>query len=429
MKISIIGTGYVGLCTGAGFASLGHEVICVDISQEKVDMINSGKPPIYEKGLEEMLKQCIKNKTIKATTDLGYAVLNSQVSFIAVGTPSEKDGSIDLNYIKQVSADIGKAIKKKNGHIIVVKSTVLPETTGSVVIPLLEKNSAKRAGSDFGVCMNPEFLREGMALEDFLHPDRIVIGEYDKESGDVLEKLYKDFKAPILRSDLKTAEMIKYASNSFLATKVSFINEIGNICKRLGIDVYDVAKGMAYDKRISPLFLQAGCGFGGSCFKKDLMALISKAVELNYEARILNSAIETNSLQPMKIIELLEKRLKDLKNKNIAVLGLAFKPETDDIRDTPAIDIIRALLEKGAVINAYDPKAEENMRKIFPDINYCEDAGKALKDSDACLILTEWQEFKNLSDKDFDAMREKIVIEGRKVLNPDMVTDFEGICW
>ena len=269
IKIAVIGVGYVGLCSAVGLALAGHDVIAVGRTQAKIDGINAGKSPIFEDGLDEALAKILANGKFSATTDLAKAVFASDVTFVCVGTPSSKDGSIDLTDIKKASEDIGTALRqRKTRHTVVVKSTVVPGTTENVVIPAIEEASGKRAGADFGVCMNPEFLREGKALEDFMKPDRVVVGELDKSSGDMLQAVYSGFKAPIVKTALRTAEMIKYASNSFLATKISFINEIANLCKKLGIDVYDVAKGVGLDKRIGPLFLNAGVGFGGSCFPK-----------------------------------------------------------------------------------------------------------------------------------------------------------------
>ncbi|MCD6590544.1 MAG: UDP-glucose/GDP-mannose dehydrogenase family protein [Candidatus Aenigmarchaeota archaeon] len=430
MRISIIGTGYVGLSTGVGFAVKGNEVICVDVIPEKVNMINKGISPIYEPGMNEKLMEVLDKGLIEATSDLKKAVMATHISFISVGTPSREDGSIDLKYIKEVSKQIGEVLRNKEGyHVIVVKSTVVPGTTENVVIKNLEEHSGKKAGEDFGVCMNPEFLREGKALEDFLNPDRIVIGSIDKRSGDVLEELYKNFNAPILRTDLKTAEMIKYASNAFLATKISFANEIGNICKKLGIDVNEVMRGVGMDHRISPYFLNAGAGFGGSCFPKDVKALINKAIEVGYEPKLLEQTIKVNEKQKVKLVEQLKEKIGNLNGKTITVLGLAFKPNSDDIREAPAINIISKLLEKGAKVKAYDPKAVENMRKIFPNVLYADDMKSALKNSDACLIVTDWGEFKQLEDKDFDVMRNKVILEGRKVLDKNKVSNFDGICW
>ena len=427
MKITVVGSGYVGLCTAVGFANLGHDVVCVDLDQKKVDKINKGEAPIYEDGLEDMLSQALQKNKLHATTDID-SIKETNFIFVAVGTPSKYNGSIDLKYIEGASANIANFIKSQKYCTIVIKSTVLPETTEKIVLPILEK-SGKKAGKDFGLCVNPEFLREGKAVEDFFNPDRIVIGEHDNRSGDELVKLYNNFKTPIMRTDLKTAELIKYASNAFLATKITFINEIGNMCKNLGIDVYDVAEGMGLDKRIGKNFLQAGIGFGGSCFRKDVEALLSKTKETRAESKILSTILGINKEQPLRIVYLLKKRLPDLEGKTIAVLGLAFKEGTDDIRDAPSISIIAELLKHGCVVKSYDPKASDNMSKIYPYIDYCNSVGAALNETDACLILTAWDEFKKLSDKDFSNMKSKIIIEGRKVLDKSLVTSFEGVSW
>jgi len=429
MRIAVIGTGYVGLSTGVGFASRGNNVICVDNVRKKVEQVNRGVSPVYEPLLGEHLKMVLEEKKLRATDNLHEAIRKSDLIFISVGTPSKEDGSVDLKYVKEVSKDIGRSLANKGYKLIVVKSTVLPETTENFVIPILEKYSGKKAGKDFGVCVNPEFLREGKALEDFLNPDRIVIGEMDKKSGDILERLYKNFDSKILRTNLKTAEMIKYASNAFLATKISFSNEIGNVCKRLGIDVYDVMKGVGMDKRISPHFLMAGCGYGGSCFPKDVDALIRKSSDLRYEPKLLREVQGLNRRQKAEIVNHLERKMGNLKGKEICVLGLAFKPDTDDVRGASSLEILSKLTEKGAKVKAYDPKARENMRKIFPGVEFMKSAKEAIKNSEACLIVTEWEEFRKLENKDFKTMKNKVIIEGRKVLDPSKVSGFEGICW
>jgi len=422
MNISIIGTGYVGLVTGVCFAKLGNKVICVDINEKKIEMINKGVPPIYEEGLEQVL---VENKNrIEATRDYRYATQNTDVTFICVGTPSEDDGSIDLKFVEEAAEEIGKQLRNKDGwHLVVVKSTVLPGTTGEVVLPLLERHSGKKAGVDFGVAMNPEFLREGIAVRDFLEPDRIVIGYYDDKSREVLRKLYSSFSCPIVETLLSAAEMIKYASNAFLATKISFINEIGNMCKKLGIDAYEVADGMGLDKRIGRAFLDSGIGWGGSCFPKDLDALISWAKRIGEESNIISSVVEVNKRQPLKMIDLLKKHVPELKGKTVGVLGLAFKPNTDDIRESRAIPVVKQLLKEKAVVKAFDPKAMENFKKMFPQIRYCSSAEETL-DSDAVLILTKWEEFKKLD------YTEKIVIDGRRLLEAKNTAKiYEGVCW
>ncbi|NJE45912.1 UDP-glucose/GDP-mannose dehydrogenase family protein [Thermococcus sp. GR7] len=423
MRISIIGSGYVGLVTGMGFVKLGNEVSFVDVDDRKIELINSGKPPIYERGLEELMQEF--GGKYYATKDYREAVLNSDVTFIAVGTPSREDGSIDLKYIESASKELGKVLKEKDSyHLIVVKSTVLPGTTENVVRPILESESGKTAFQDFGLAMNPEFLREGVALQDFLNPDRIIIGVNDKRSRDILKELYAPIDAPKLVVNIKTAEMIKYASNAFLATKISFANEIGNICKKLGIDSWKVFEGVGLDHRISSHFFRTGIGWGGSCFPKDVRALIRKAEELGEEPLILKAVMEVNEKQPLKLIELLKEHISELKGKTIGVLGLAFKPDTDDIREARSIVIVKKLLEEGAEVIAYDPKAMENFRRLFPQIEYASSADEVLEKSDIILIVTEWGEFEEL---DYSG---KIVIDGRRVRAAEKTAKiYEGVCW
>jgi len=420
MKIATIGAGYVGLVTGACFADLGHNVICVDIIDGKVEKINKGISPIYEKNLDEIIKRNV-GKNLAATTDMEIAVRESEIIFICVGTPSSDDGSIDLKYIKEAAKDMGVILKNLDYKLIVVKSSVVPGTAEKVVIPTIEENSGKQTGKDFGICVNPEFLREGLAVEDTLNPDRIVIGESDKKSGDILYELYKDFKCPVLRVNLRTAEMIKYASNNFLATKISFINEISNICQKLDIDIHEVAKGIGLDHRIGHHFLNAGVGFGGSCLPKDVKALIKLSENLSYNPKLLKSVLEVNENQKLKVVEI-TKSLMDLNGKTIAILRLAFKPGTDDIRESPAITIIEKLMEENTNIRAYDPKAMENFKTINNKIYYANNIDDALKDSDLCIILTEWKEFKNIYEKILE-MKKPRVIDGRRVLDKEKAND------
>ncbi len=430
MKISVIGTGYVGLITGVCFAELGNHVVLVDISRDKVDKINSGISPIYEDGLDGMLKKNLGSGRINASMDLRKAVLGSSVTFISVGTPSRRDGSIDLVYIRKAAGDVGKALREKDGyHTVVVKSTVVPGTTEDIVVPILEQHSGKQAGRDFGVAMNPEFLKEGLAIDDFMKPDRIVIGGIDDESTRIVQRLYKDFECPVIKTTPRTAEMIKYASNAFLATKISFSNEIGNLCKELGIDAYTVSDGIGHDERIERRFLNSGIGYGGSCFPKDVKAIAAKSRKTGIKPRMLSAADEVNDAQPLRIVELLKRRMPSLRNKTIAVLGLAFKPGTDDIREAPSLKICDALIKAGATLNAYDPQAAENFKMEFSGMNYVESPRMALEDADACLLLTEWPELKKLTDDDFKLMRGKVIIEGRKILDPEKVSGFEGVCW
>ena len=424
MNISIVGTGYVGLVTGVCFASLGHNVTCVDIAPERVQNINQGVPPIFEEGLEKMLKETLKNNKLAATTDLKTAVEDSSISFICVGTPSGLLGEIDLQYIEDVGRSIGEYLTSKY-HVVVMKSTVVPGTTEFSLIPLIEANSGKRPGEDFGVVMNPEFLREGTAIQDFLHPDRIVIGGIDERSTETVSELYNNFDSPNFKTSPSTAEMIKYATNSFLATKISFINEIGNICKQLDIDSYEVAEGLGLDSRVSPSFLRAGIGFGGSCFPKDVKALVGKAKEIYYHPQVLNAALELNETQPLRLIKILENKIGDLKDRNVSVLGLAFKPGTDDMREAPSIKIINKLLKKGAKVHATDPEAIEEAKKIFGNsVRYYKNAKEAVKKGKIILIVTEWDEY-----KDETLYSGKIVFDGRNVPEARMAKYYEGVCW
>jgi UDPglucose 6-dehydrogenase len=312
---------------------------------------------------------------------------------------------------------------------VVVKSTVVPGTTEKVVLPALEKASKKKAGRDFGVAMNPEFLKEGMAVEDFMNPGRVVIGAIDETSAERVFTLYRDFTCPIMRTNPRTAEMIKYASNAFLATKISFSNEMGNLCKKLGIDSYTVADGMGLDDRIERKFLNSGIGYGGSCFPKDVKAIIAKGRSEGLQMPLLDSVEEVNKTQPLRIVEMLKERMPSLRGKTIAVLGLAFKSGTDDIREAPSLRIVPALLKAGARLKAYDPKAAENFRKEYPGIEYCMTPRTTIEGAEACIILTEWPEIRKLTDEDFKMMNGHVILEGRRILDPEKVRSFEGVCW
>jgi UDPglucose 6-dehydrogenase len=421
MRLSIIGTGYVGLVTAACFAKLGHSVICVDIDPEKVQKINKGNSPIYEQGLENLL--LTYKERITATTDYEDALKSTDITFICVGTPSLKNGSLDISYLKEATQQIATLLKdKKTWHLIVVKSTVLPGTTQQVVLPLIEHHSGKKAGIDFGLAMNPEFLKEGVAIQDFLQPDRIVIGSYDERSRTILRELYKNFSCPLVETSLSAAEMIKYASNAFLATKISFINEIGNLCKKLGIETYEVATGIGLDNRIGRPFLDSGIGWGGSCFPKDVDALISWAQEIKEPARIIESVKDVNTNQPLRLITILRKHIPRLKGKTIGILGLAFKPDTDDIRESRAIPIVKELLRNGVHIKVYDPQAMDHFKTLYPTLEYCTKATDVLS-SDAILIITKWKEFTTLNFQD------KIVIDGRRLDQAKNAKIYEGVCW
>jgi len=423
MKISVIGGGYVGLVSAVCFAQLGHTVGLIEIDIDRASSISRGSPQIYEKGLEALLSKHLE-KSLHVSTAYD-AIPDTEIFFICVGTPEGDNGHPDLSMIQSACQSLGRSlIDMDSYHVVVVKSTVPPGTTEGLVVPTVLEHS-QRAGDEIGFCMNPEFLREGRAVEDFMHPDRIVIGSNDSRAGDWAESAYRGIEAPIVRTGIKSAEMIKYASNAFLATKISFANEIGNLCKRLGIDVYEVMEGVGMDHRISPHFLDAGAGFGGSCFPKDLSALIHLAEGMNEEPLILRSVQNVNERQPARMLELLQKKIGSLEGKRIAVLGLAFKNDTDDVRQSRSIHVILELEEMGARIAAYDPQANDNMKKLIPDIEYCSRVTDALEDADACIVMTEWPEF-GLLDEEFDLMKNRVIIEGRRILS---CQDKEGICW
>jgi len=425
-SISIVGTGYVGLCTAVGFASRGYKVVASTHDPEKAELINKGVPPFFEYGLEEMLQKVVKKGYLKCVLDREEAVLNTGITIISVSTPSQPDGSIDLRFIESSAREIGEALNKKDAyHLVVVKSTVVPGTTENMVKPSIEEGSGKRCGVDFGLCMNPEFLREGSALYDTLHPDRVIIGEHDEKSGDILESLYRDFLGEempsMIRTNLPTAELIKYANNAFLATKISFINTIANICEKIpGADVTVIAQGVGLDKRINPLFLRAGLGYGGSCFPKDVKALISFSKSLGYSPVLFKAVEDVNNVQPYRAVRLAKKLVGDLAGKRVAVLGLAFKPETDDMREAVSIKVISKLLDEGASVVAYDPKAFVNARYVFGDrIEYARSSIDCLKDAECCIVVTEWEEFKQLEPGDFiKYMKNPLVIDGRRIYSP-----------
>jgi UDPglucose 6-dehydrogenase/GDP-mannose 6-dehydrogenase len=443
MKVSVLGTGYVGLVTGVCLAEKGHCVSCVDIDPEKVQKTNQGIPIIHEEGLALLLRKNIGNR-FSATTDLRQAVLNSDLSIIAVGTPFHGD-EIDLRYIQEVSKQIGAALREKAAyHVVVVKSTVVPGTTQEVVLPLLEKFSGKKAGADFGLGMNPEFLREGVAVEDFMAPDRIVLGGIDERTLDALEDLYRVFDGvDKVRTTPKTAEMIKYTANSLLATMISFSNEIGNLCAGLGgIDVVDVMRAVHLDKRLCPIlpdgrrivpqfttYIEAGCGFGGSCFPKDVKALIAHGQKAGQSMSLLQSVIRVNEEQPRQVIEILNRQFSTLKGLRLAILGLAFKPGTDDMRESPAIPIVKELLAAGARIRAFDPVAKTEAEKIFgaQQINYCEQFGDALDGADAVVLLTRWEEFAKLPDLLAGREPQPLVVDGRRMIDKKRLQRYTGI--
>lgn len=415
MRISVIGAGYVGLITGVCLAKLGNEVTLIEIDAQKVKALNERVPPIHEEGLAELMGQV----DMDVSSDHQKS-RHSEVIFICAGTPSNEDGTVFLGHITAISDQISKVLRSRGDYcVVVVKSTVPPDTTEGIVVPILEK-SGKKCGKDFGVCMSPEFLREGKAIYDFMNPARLIVGECDKRSGDTFLRLYESFDAPILRTTLRTAEMIKLASNAFLATKISFVNEIGNICKRLHMDVYDVAEGMGLDDRIGRKFLNAGIGFGGSCLPKDIRMLKTTAREVGYQPRFLDEVTNLNDQQAIRLVRLAKKHV-NLEGATIGLLGLAFKPGTDDVRDSRAIAVVKALLGEQALVKAYDPLAVENFRKMFPNLDYV--SKEEVLNCEAILILTEWEEFNELD------YRGKIVIDGRRVARARDARIYEGICW
>ncbi|SMO35357.1 UDP-glucose dehydrogenase [Balnearium lithotrophicum] len=431
-RIAVIGTGYVGLVSGACFAYLGHRVIGLDIDEEKIERLKRGEVPIYEPGLDKILKSALENRKIEFTTDYSYAVKNSDFIFIAVGTPSRPDGSADLSYVESAYRSIAKFIDNGDYKIIVNKSTV-PVGTGrwakEFIRKLLEERGIDEPEKRFDVVSNPEFLREGKAVEDFMKPDRVVVGADDRDVAGRVASLYEKLQPAILITDLPTAEMIKYASNAFLATKISFINEVANICEKYGADVTVVARGMGLDHRISPHFLRAGCGFGGSCFPKDVKALINTAKGAGEEPELLESVISVNERQKLKPVEKLLRHIPDLKGVTVAVWGLAFKPETDDMREAPSIPIIKRLLSLGANVKAYDPVAVENAKRVFKEelekfgerLTFSKDKYEALEGAEALILVTEWKEFENV---DFDKLKGKVVIDGRNLWEPSIMEQF-----
>lgn len=443
MKVCIVGTGYVGLVTGVCLAAKGHDVTCVDQVAEKVDSINRGVPPIHEAGLEPLLSDVIRG-SFRATTDLRDAVSQASVTIIAVGTPYVGD-SMDSSYLEAASAEIGDVLATADRHhVVVVKSTVVPGTTDTIVAPILEERSGKKRGADFGIAMNPEFLREGNAIEDFMDPDRIVIGADDVQSTETLADLYSVFSgAAIITTTVKTAEMIKYTSNALLATLISFSNEIANLSAEIAnIDVVDVMRGVHADKRISPMledgrrvtpgiatYIEAGCGFGGSCFPKDVKALIAHGRRYNQSMQLLSSVIEINEQQPRRIIEILERNFRSLDKVKVAVLGLAFKPGTDDMRESPSIPVVQYLIGSGAAISAFDPIAMDEAKKLFPDeaVRYCDSVADAIEGADAIVLMTRWSEFEALPDIIEHHAQSPLVVDGRRMLAKDSIPRYEGI--
>jgi len=416
-RIIIIGTGYVGLVSGAGISDFGHRVRCVDIDKQKIDLLNNGGIPIYEPGLKTLISRNINANRLTFTVDVEEAIKWAEFIFIAVGTPQGENGDVDISAVIAVAEDIGKNLN--NYKVICTKSTV-PIGTGKMIQKIIDQNNLNKIKYDY--CSNPEFLREGSAVRDFLYPDRIVLGTTSDKAFEYLKDVYRSLyinKTPLVHTTVETAEMIKYAANAFLAIKISYINEVANLCDEIGADVHVVAKTLGMDGRISPKFLHPGPGFGGSCFPKDTKALVEIAKKYNIHMATVTAAIETNIFQRKRMLSKLMDLLdNDLKGKIIAVLGLAFKQETDDVRDSPAIEIINSIHDTGGIIKAYDPIANDSMKEIFPELDYKSNWHEAVEGCDAVVIMTEWNEFRSLDlEKLKNLMSQPVVLDTRNILN------------
>ncbi len=418
MKIAILGVGYVGLVTGTCFADLGNSVICADIDSEKIDKLNQGIIPIYEPGLGDLISKNSKEGRLSFTTNTKDTIKNSDIIFICVGTPPKENGETDLKYVEAVSKDIAESLE--NYKLIVSKSTV-PVGTAQKIKNIIKENS--KTSIDFDVVSNPEFLREGEAITDFMIPDRIVVGIENERSKNIMKELYQGIartKRPIIFTDIKSSELIKYGSNSMLALRISFMNELSRLCDNVGADVKQISHGMGMDTRIGPRFLQAGAGYGGSCFGKDVRSLIHMMNSNGIDAKVLTSAHHVNEEQKLIIVEKIKNTVGDLNQKNIAIWGLAFKPKTDDMRDAPSITIIKELQKLGANISAFDPEAQENAKKIFPDIKFCKDIYETVQDADALVVITEWNEFRNIDKiKLKSLMKNPYIIDARNIYHPE----------
>ena len=411
-KISVIGTGYVGLVTGTCFADIGHQVICLDINVHRIEQLIKGIMPIYEPGLKQIVEENVQAKRLSFTTSYADALKEAEFAFIAVGTPSSEDGEADMRYVKQA---VDSIVANLDHRIIIVNKSTVPVGTGDWVAEIIKDQNGLDAPG-FSIVSNPEFLREGSAVNDFMQPDRVVLGSTDLDAANEVAELYEPLRSPIMITDLRTAEMIKYASNAFLATRISFINEMANICESLGADVREVARGMGMDKRIGPLFLDAGLGWGGSCFPKDVKALTHMANTRGAHPQLLQAVMDINQNQRSRTVQKLEKALGDLKGRRIGILGLSFKPNTDDTRDAPALDIIRMLLEKGAKVQAYDPQAMQASKDEIHALDLRQNPYEVAEGADALLLATEWNEFKSLNFVEIKVnMRGNIIFDGRNL--------------
>ena len=417
MHIAVIGTGYVGLVTGACFAEFGVNVTCVDVDEGKIARLREGVLPIYEPGLDTLVEKNVKAGRLAFTTELKQAVEEALVIFLSVGTPPKEDGSADLRYVEKAAREVASYM---NGYKVIVTKSTVPVGTGEYLRRLIKEH---RPAAKFGVVSNPEFLREGAAIDDFMRPDRVVIGSRDEEAIAIMKDLYRPLyliETPVVITSLEAAELTKYAANAFLATKISFINEIANLCDRIGCDVHDVARAIGMDKRIGRYFLHPGPGYGGSCFPKDTSALVSVAREFGGEVKIVESVIEVNRRQRELMVPKIEALAGGLKGKTVAVLGLAFKPETDDMRDAPSVDIIRALRERGARVRAYDPVAAEAARECLPDIEYAADEYTAVAGADVLVFMTEWNQFRALNmERVRELMRAPKIADLRNIYEPE----------
>jgi UDPglucose 6-dehydrogenase len=417
LRICVVGTGYVGLVTGTCFSEFGVDVICVDANEEKIRILNGGGVPIYEPGLDALISRNVKEGRLSFTTDLRSAVERSLVVFIAVGTPPKADGSADLQYIEQVSRGIAEWM---NGYKVVVNKSTAPVGTGRWIKDVIVRN--QKEPHRFSVCSNPEFLREGSAIEDFMRPDRVVIGAEDAEAIAIMKDLYSPLyliETPFVSTNLETAELVKYASNAFLAVKISFINEIAALCDRVGADVHHVAKGMGLDRRIGSKFLHPGPGYGGSCFPKDTLALVEVGKKAGLDLKIVQSAVDVNARQREIAFQKIREAAGDLKGKTVALLGLSFKPNTDDMRDAPSVEIIRKLQEAGASVRAFDPVAHAEAAKVLKGVTYCKDAYDAAAGADCLVFMTEWNQFRNLEiGKIREAMKTPAIADLRNIYEP-----------
>jgi len=416
MNICVVGTGYVGLVTGAVFSDLGNDVVCVDNDQAKIDALRAGQMPIYEPGLEEMVIRNKEDGRLTFTIDLATAVRQSDVIFIAVGTPPKETGETDLSHVEAVAAAIGRAMDR---YKVVVNKSTVPVGTGEFVREVITKHQLRPI--DFDVVSNPKFLREGSVIEDTLRPDRIVIGAPNQQVAMTLVELYAPLERPMIITDLPSAEVIKYASNAFLAAKISFINAIANICENAGADVSQVMKGMGLDSRIGMQFLQAGLGYGGSCFPKDVDSLIHTASRFGYDFKLLRSVVEINRERAAHLVEMMRKAMGPLEDRTIAVLGLAFKPNTDDMREAKSLEVVRLLHAAGAQLRTYDPVAMDNARAMMPEsVVFCESAYEAAAGADGVALLTEWNEFKYLNlDRLGGLLRRRVIFDARNLYEPE----------